>query len=83
VSFKFEEMDNNGGSPGKPPHEPEYLVRKEAAKQLSNIWRLGAGLEHETARWTFGLWADYSKNLAAAGATFDALYVQRGVRYRL
>jgi len=79
VSFEFDEPGQGPG--GK--HDPEYLVQKEKAQNLRNIWRLGAGIEHDVARWSFGLWADYSKNLAATDDTFDALYFQAGVKYRL
>ena len=79
VSFEFDEPGQGPG--GK--HDPEYLVQKEKAQNLRNIWRLGAGVEHDVARWSFGLWADYSKNLAATDDTFDALYLQAGVKYRL
>ena len=80
VSFKFEEEPGPG--PGHGPREPEYVAQKFEGQTLSNIWRVGAGLEHELPRWTFGLWADYSKNLAATESTFDVLSVRAGVQYK-
>jgi hypothetical protein len=75
ITFKFE--DNGPGGPGG----PKYKVQKSESQILDNIWRFGAGLEHETPRWVFSLWADYSKNFAAADLTFDALMLKAGIQY--
>ncbi len=83
VSFKFEEPHGGGGpGPGPGHNDPEYVAQKFDGQTISNIWRFGAGLEHELPRWTLGLWADYSKNLGASESTFDALLLRGGVQYK-
>ena len=77
ITFKFE---NQGGGPGG-PSQPKYKVQKTESHMIQNTWRFGAGLEHETADWTFGIWADYSKNFAASDLTFDALMLRAGIQY--
>ena len=79
VSFKFEKpwSPNPGGN-----NDPEYVVRKYESQHLSNIWRFGVGLEKETPRWVFGLWADYSDNFGPGEATIDMLLFRAGVQYR-
>jgi len=79
ITFKFEDQDPGG--PGG-SHPPKYLVEKTESKLIQNIWRFGAGLEHETRNWTFGLWADYSNNFAAADLTFDAIIIRAGLQYK-
>lgn len=82
LSFKYEKktfFPPHGPFPLPPP---KYIVTQGEARQLDNIWRFGAGLEYETQRWSFGLWADYSTNLAASDATFDALLLRAGVQYK-
>ena len=84
VSFRFEEPPHGGG--GGPPwpgnHDSEYIAKKFGGQTISNIWRIGAGLEHELPHWTFGLWADYSKDFAATASTFDALMLRAGGQYK-
>ena len=85
VSFKYEETQGGPGpgpGPGPGHHDPEYIVKKFDGQMLSNIWRIGAGIEHERANWTIGLWLDYSRSLAATASTFDALMVRGGVQYK-
>lgn len=87
ITFKFENHGPWGpGGPGGPwgpwgPPPPIYKVQKTESQVLDNIWRFGAGLEHETPRWAFSLWADYSKNFAATDLTFDALMLRAGIQY--
>lgn len=81
ITFKFEQKPWPGGPPGGPP-KPKYTVRKTESQLIENVWRLGAGLEHDTPIWTFGLWADYSKNFAASDLTFDALTLRAGIQYK-
>ncbi|MBK7936050.1 MAG: hypothetical protein IPJ82_02800 [Lewinellaceae bacterium] len=61
---------------------PEYLVRKNDGGQLGDLLKIGVGLEYLTHDWVFGLWADYSKNIAKSDAGFDALTLQAGLLYR-
>lgn len=79
--FKYQKKSTMPPSPNDFDHS-KYIVRNCGAKQLDNVWRLGAGLEHETRKWVFGLWADYSDNFAASDATFDALLLRAGVQYK-
>lgn len=79
VTFKFEHQ-GPGGPPGPPA--PKYKVQRTESQILENVWRFGAGLEHETPSWVFGVWADYSKNFAASDETFDALMFRAGLQYR-
>lgn len=79
ITYKFEHH-SPGGPPGPPA--PKYKVQKSDSEILENVWRFGAGLEHETPAWVFGIWADYSKNFAASDLTFDALTVRAGIQYR-
>jgi hypothetical protein len=82
VSFRFEHPDP-GGPGGPPPFPPKYKVQKSDVELLSNTWRLGIGLEHETPRWVAGLWADYSKNFSGSDPSFDMLLMRAGIQYRL
>ncbi|MBP6828704.1 MAG: hypothetical protein KA165_19205, partial [Saprospiraceae bacterium] len=75
ISFQFEKPFPN--------NNPEYKSKKTDAKYLDNVWRFGAGLEHETPRWVFGIWADFSKNLAGSDSGFDALLFRTGIQYRI
>ncbi|MEO6038801.1 MAG: hypothetical protein ABIQ93_10330 [Saprospiraceae bacterium] len=82
VIFRFEEHHGGGPGPGPGNHDSDYIAEKFAGQTISNIWRVGAGLEHELPRWTFGLWADYSKDFAATESTFDALMLRAGLQYK-
>ena len=77
--YVFEREDK--GKPGHPP-KYDYFPKRSKTEWFSNNWRLGAGLELDVPRWTFGVWADYSKNLAASEPLFDALYLRAGLQYR-
>ncbi|MBN8676747.1 MAG: hypothetical protein J0M29_00900 [Chitinophagales bacterium] len=82
VTYKF--IDDDPGGPGPNPHpdEDRYTAEKFPAKWLSNKWRIGLGLEKELPNWTFGVWADYSKDLSAAAPSFDAMYLRASAQYR-
>jgi hypothetical protein len=80
VSARFEE--HHGGFPPPPFHDYSYTVLNPGAKNFDNIWRAGIGLEYESARWVFALWADYAKNLNSPEAGFDHVYVQAGASYK-
>jgi len=69
--------------PNGPAPRHEYTAEKYEAQWLSNQWRLGIGLEKDLQNWTFGLWADYSKDFSVDTPSFDALYLRAGVQYRL
>lgn len=73
VRFRFEKPVKND--------PPEFIVHRYEARQL-NILCMGIGVERETPRWVFGLWADYSGNLTRMNAGFDALSVEGGLLYR-
>lgn len=75
ISFQFEKPFPN--------NNPEYKSKKTDAEYLDNVWRFGAGLEHETPRWVFGIWADFSKNFAGSDSGFDALLFRTGIQYRI
>jgi hypothetical protein len=79
VTFKFEEPDP---APNPGPPKPAYIAEKFDAKWINNQWRIGIGLERDIPNWTFSLWADYSKNMSAPQANFDALYLRAGAQYR-
>lgn len=79
ITFKFEDQDPGG--PGG-AHPPKYTVQRTESKLIQNIWRFGAGLEHDTRDWTFGLWADYSNNFSAPDLTFDAITFRAGLQYK-
>jgi hypothetical protein len=80
VTYKFEE--GQGPGPVGPPPKHEYTAEKFGAQWLSKQWRLGVGLEKDARDWTFGLWADYSKDFSAVTPSFDALYLRAGAQYR-
>ncbi|HLP95904.1 MAG TPA: hypothetical protein VK168_17805 [Saprospiraceae bacterium] len=82
ATYKFRDDDPGGPGPNPHPEEDRYTAEKFPAKWLSNKWRMGLGLEKELPNWTFGLWADYSKDLSAATPSFDALYVRASAQYR-
>ncbi len=84
ITYKFEEDDPGGPSPGPDPHDhdAEYTAEKFDAQWLNDQWRFGLGLEKDIPNWTFGLWADYSKDFSAATPSFDALYLRAGAQYR-
>lgn len=84
ITYKYEEDDPGGPGPGPGPHNhrPEYAIEKFDNQWISNQWRLGVGIEKDIPGWTFGLWADYSKNLSASTPAFDALYLRAGAQYR-
>lgn len=75
ISFQFEKPFPN--------NNPEYKSKKTDAEYLDNVWRFGAGFEHETPRWVFGIWADFSKNFAGSDSGFDALLFRTGIQYRI
>lgn len=77
VTYKFEKMPNG------PAPRHEYTAEKYETQWLSNQWRFGIGLEKDLQNWTFGLWADYSKDFSVATPSFDALYLRAGVQYTL
>lgn len=79
VSYKY---NKKFPPPPNVPNFPWFNVKHYEEKKLSNVWRFGAGLEHERLHWAFGLWADYSMNLAATNATFDALFFRAGLQYK-
>jgi hypothetical protein len=78
IRFKYQKP----GGPNWPPSPPKYKVQKSDAQILGDTWRFGAGLEHETPYWVFGLWADYSKSFTANDPSFDMLLFRAGVQYR-
>lgn len=82
ISFKFEKPPHGGGPHGNPDPDAEYVVRNTQAQNFGNVWRFGAGLEHETKYWVFSLKADYSNNFAASDLTFDALMLKGGIQYK-
>jgi hypothetical protein len=83
ITYKFEDQDPWGpGGPGGPFPRNEYTAEKFEAQWLSNQWRFGIGLEKDIPNWTFGLWADYSKDFTAANPSFDAMYLRAGAQYR-
>lgn len=67
--------------PGGNPHT-EIKTEQSERQQFANIWRFGAGLEHETRRWSFGLWADYDKSFDGSKPLFDALTARASVAYQ-
>ncbi|HRI58668.1 MAG TPA: hypothetical protein PK228_03065 [Saprospiraceae bacterium] len=82
ITFKYEDHGPGGpGGPGGSP-KPKYSVQKTESQLIQNVWRFGAGLEHDTPGWVFGLWADYSKNFASSDLTFDALTFRAGLQYK-
>ena len=80
VSYKYQKKFP---PPPNFPNFPWYNVKHYESKRLEDIWRFGAGLEFETRRWAFGLWADYYDNFAATNATFDALLFRASAQYKL
>jgi hypothetical protein len=80
ISFKFEEP-SHGGPHGNP--EPHYLVEKTETQRLDKIWRFGAGLERETARWVFNVGADYAKDFSSTNAMFDTMVFRAGLQYKI
>jgi hypothetical protein len=81
ISNRFEEMH---GFPGGPPpmHDDEYRIEHTKPANFGNIWRMGAGLEHETPRWVFSVWCDYAKNMNAVSAGFSNIFLQAGASYK-
>lgn len=77
VTYKFEKTPNG------PAPRHEYTAEKYKTQWLSNQWRFGIGLEKDLQNWTFGLWADYSKDFSVATPSFDALYLRAGMQYTL
>ncbi|MCW5921611.1 MAG: hypothetical protein KIS77_04650 [Saprospiraceae bacterium] len=81
ITFKFQPKAQS--TPPHPPMgKPRYKVQKSDAQFLGDAWRLGAGLEHETRSWAFGLWADYSKNFTSGAPSFDMLLLKASLQYR-
>lgn len=80
ISFKFEEP-SHGGPHGNP--EPRYLVEKTQTQRLDKVWRFGAGLERETARWVFSVGADYAKDFSSTNAMFDTMMFRAGLQYKI
>jgi hypothetical protein len=71
-----------GPGPNPHDHDPEYAVETFKSQWLSNQWKFGVGLEKDIPNWTFGLWADYSKDFSTATPGFDALYLRAGAQFR-
>ncbi len=84
VTYKFVEDDPGGPGPNPYPdeHDVKYTAEKFDAQWLTNQLRFGVGLEKDIPNWTFGLWADYSKDFSAATPSFDVLYLRAGAQYR-
>ncbi|MCB9355704.1 MAG: hypothetical protein H6575_14130 [Lewinellaceae bacterium] len=82
VRISPETVNLNYKKPG-PMGEKEYVVKKFKSAYLENVWRFGFGLEHETPRWVFGLWADYSKNFSVCDKGLDSWLVRGGIQYRI
>ena len=84
ITYKFEKDDPGGPGPNPDPHEHEskYTAEQFDNQWLSNQWRFGIGLEKTLPNWTFGLWADYSKDFTASTPSFDAVYFRAGAQYR-
>ncbi|MBP6828834.1 MAG: hypothetical protein KA165_19865 [Saprospiraceae bacterium] len=82
LNFQFEEHGPGGPGGGHGGPDPEYKTKKLDTEWFDNIWRLGVGLEHETPRWAFGLWADYSKNPGSEDALFDTVFLRGGIQYK-
>ncbi len=78
VSLRFEEL--HGPGPGGP--DEEYQVRQTPEKWVSNVWRLGVGLQYETSRWIFGVRGDYAKHLNNSSPTVDATFASAEVLYK-
>ena len=76
ITYRFEDKHNQGPNPHQ--HDPEYLAERTDAQFYGNTWKAGVGLEHETKRWVFGVYADYAKK-----NNYQAFSVQAGVQYRL
>lgn len=81
ITFKFQPKAPSN-LPHPPMGKPRYKVQKSDAQFLGDAWRLGAGLEHETRSWAFGLWADYSKNFTSGAPSFDMLLLKASLQYR-
>jgi hypothetical protein len=78
VSLRFEEL--HGPGPGGP--DEEYQVRQTPKKWVSNVWRLGVGLQYETSRWIFGARGDYAKHFNNSSPTVDATFASAEVLYK-
>lgn len=83
ITYRYEKKGwpSGPGQPGNPP-KPKYFVESTESQWIDNTWRFGVGLEHETRNWSFGAWADYSKNFVSTDETFDALFLRAGLLYK-
>ncbi|MEI6410965.1 MAG: hypothetical protein WCR52_16380 [Bacteroidota bacterium] len=76
ITYRFED-DHVDPGPNPHPHDPEYLVQKTDAQFYGNTWKAGLGLEHETKRWVFGVYADYGRK-----NSYQHFSAQAGIQYR-
>jgi hypothetical protein len=76
ITYRFEDHHVDPG-PNPHQHDPEYLAERTDAQFYGNTWKAGIGLEHETKRWVFGVYADYAQK-----NSYQTLSAQAGVQYR-
>ncbi|GEM_PF-1946201 len=79
-SFVFE--DDKPGGPNPQSKPPIYLSKPVSAQTISNIWRMGIAVEHETDNWVFRAGVDWVENSTASKPVFDAALVQGSVLYK-
>jgi len=81
--YVFEFEDDKPGGPNPHPPKQKFTLSSSASEQtISNLWRIGFGLEHETRDWVFRAGVDWVENSAASKPVFDAALVQGSVLYK-
>ncbi len=83
VQYTFDDHDPGPGPNPNPNHKLDFLTQKEGPLKYSNIWQVGLGLEYDLRAWTLSLRADYQAQAKAVAPTFDALFLQAGLEYRI
>lgn len=80
--YVFEFEDDKPGGPNPHPAKKFILSSSAPEQTISNLWRMGFGLEYETRDWVFRAGVDWVENSAASKPVFDAALVQGTVLYK-
>jgi hypothetical protein len=83
VILTWEEKEDPNGPHGGGDPRRDQGIKKTDADWLRGNWRLSIGAAYTRRRWTTGLWADYSKQLATNEPLFDSIFLRAGLQYRL
>ncbi|MEZ4965305.1 MAG: hypothetical protein R2791_08685 [Saprospiraceae bacterium] len=81
ANFSFEFKDSHGGGPHG-GSQNEYIARRIKSRWFDQVWRFGLGLEHETPRWAFSVWADYSDRFDDSKLLFNSIVFRSGIQYK-